>query len=387
MRSPRSLPGVPTASRHALLYATQFFAFGVLLPFLPAVLAARGLDAAEIAVVLAAGSVVRVFAGPVGGRLADALAAPRIVLALGAAAAALASAGLVLAAGFVALLLVNALMSLAMAPIVPLSDAVAVQASRREGFDYGRVRSAGSVAFICAALLAGQVASRAGVEATVALVMAGLAATTGAALLLPPAQASGVPARGMAGFLAPLRGAAFRRLVLVSALIQGSHGFYYAFSTLHWQAAGLDDGLIGALWATGVIAEIALFFWARGAALRVGAVGLCVIAGGAGVLRWGALALTTDPWLLFPLQILHAATFGAQHLAAMVVLGRIAPPGQAGTAQALHAAVGVTLATGAFTLVAGPLYAAFAGGGYWAMALLCAAAVPASLALGRALKG
>ena len=61
--------------RHATLYATQFFAFGVMLPFLPAVLAARGLNPEEVAAVLAAGSAVRLLAGPLGGRAADALGA------------------------------------------------------------------------------------------------------------------------------------------------------------------------------------------------------------------------------------------------------------------------------------------------------------------------
>jgi hypothetical protein len=46
-RGPGQLAEVSPAARHALLYATQFFAFGVILPFLPAVLAARGLDPAE----------------------------------------------------------------------------------------------------------------------------------------------------------------------------------------------------------------------------------------------------------------------------------------------------------------------------------------------------
>ena len=109
------------ATRHALLYATQFFAFGVILPFLPAVLAARGLTPAEIAVVLALGSAVRLLAGPAGGRIADVLAAPRMVLALAAAACALATAGLLLAAGFAAMLAVHLVLSAAMAPIVPLT--------------------------------------------------------------------------------------------------------------------------------------------------------------------------------------------------------------------------------------------------------------------------
>ncbi|WP_170985169.1 MFS transporter [Roseomonas sp. AR75] len=372
--------------RHAVLFAAQFFVVGVTLPFLPAVLAARGLTPTEVAAALATGSALRLVAGPLGGRLADALGGPRGLLAAGAAVAALAASGLLVASGFLLVLLSYAAMSIAMAPIVPLTDAAAVAASRREGFDYGRVRSAGSVSFILAALLAGQVVGAFGTQAATPMIVAGLLATSLAALALPAAPRHPAARRGgLAGFLAPLRIRGFPWLLLVSALVQGSHAFYYAFGTLHWRAAGLGDGLIGALWATGVIAEIALFFWGRGVATRLGPVGLSLVAAGAGVIRWGALALTTDPLLLFPLQVLHGATFGAQHLAAMMVLGRIVPPAQAATAQTLHAALGVGFATGALTFASGPLYASFGGGGYLAMALLCALAVPASLALGAAL--
>lgn len=376
------------APRFALLFAAQFLAFGVILPFLPAVLAARGLSPEEVGAALALGSAVRLIAGPMGGRVADALGDPRRVLAATAAAAALAACGFLLPAGFALLLLVQALHSAAMAPVVPLTDAVAVVAARgRPGFDYARVRAAGSVAFVLAALGGGQAVAIAGIDAAVWMLVAGLAATALAALALPRAgPAARAGPRGLAAFTAPLRLPAFRRLMLVSALIQGSHALYYAFGTLHWQAAGLGAGLIGALWAIGVLAEVALFLWGRGLVARLGPVGLCVVSGLAGVLRWGITAMTVDPWLLFPTQILHAATFAMQHLATMAVLARVVPPAEAGTAQTLHAAFGVGLWIGLITLACGPVFAAIGGAAFWAMALLCALAVPASLALGRALR-
>jgi len=383
-----SLRGVSPATRFALIFAAQFFAFGVLLPFLPAVLAGRGLGAEEVAVLLAAGSAVRLVAGPLGGRLADKLAAPRLVLAASAGLAALAAAGLLLAAGFGLLLLVILLHNAALAPVVPLTDAMTVVAARTPpGFDYARARAAGSVSFIVAALGGGQAVAWGGPEAAVWLLMAGLAVTALAALSLPaaPARPASGPG-GLAAFLAPLRIPALRRLLVVSALIQGSHAMYYAFGTLHWQASGLSAGLIGGLWAAGVVAEVALFWWGRGFVTRLGPVGLCVAAGAAGVLRWGVVALTVDPWLLFPVQLLHAATFGMQHLATMAVLGRVVPPAQAGMAQTLHAALGTGLWMGVFTLACGPLYAAAGGGAFWSMAALCAVAIPASLWLGAALR-
>lgn len=384
------LAPVNPATRFVLLYSAQFVVVGITLPFLPAILSAQGMSPAEVGVLLAVAAGVRLVAGPAGGRLADALGDARVLLVAGSALAALAACGFLLPAGFGLLLLVMALHSAAFAPVVPLTDALALAASRAPGgFDYARVRAAGSIAFMLAAIVVGQAVALAGIQAAAWLLVAGLAATSLAALALPgrAPRAGRAVARGWAGFLAPLRIPAVRRLMLVSALIQGSHALYYGFGTLHWQAAGLGAGLIGGLWAVGVLAEVALFLWGRGLVARLGPVGLSLVAAGAGVLRWGVTALTVDPWLLVPAQMLHAATFGMQHLATMAVLARVVPPAEAGTAQTLHAALGVGLWMGLLALACGPLYAAVGGAGFWAMAVLCLLALPASLALGRALRG
>jgi PPP family 3-phenylpropionic acid transporter len=375
------------AARFSLLYAAQFVAVGVMLPFFPAVLADRGLSATEVSAVLALGSAVRLLAGPLGGRVADALGDVRRVLALAAGLAAVTALGFALPLGFAALLLVQALHASAIAPVVPLTDALAVRAARGgSGFDYARVRAAGSVAFILAALLAGQAVEAAGVGIVVWVMAASLAATALAAGLVPAEPTTGGGARGWAGFLAPLRIPAFRLLLPVSALIQASHAFYYAFGTIHWQAAGLSPGLIGVLWSVGVVAEIGLFLVGRRLTERLGPVGLSLLAASAGVVRWGVTAETAWVPALLVVQVLHGATFGAQHLASMAVIGRVVPPAMAGTAQTLHGSFGVGLWMGVLVLLSGPLYAAVGGQGFWAMAALCAAALPAALLLRGALR-
>ncbi|WP_135467151.1 MFS transporter [Crenalkalicoccus roseus] len=374
-------PSRSAAWRFALLFALQFAAIGVMLPFLPAVLAGHGLAPAEVAAVLAAGSAVRLLAAPLIGRAADALGDARAVLVAAALLAGATAAGFGLAQAFLALLLVSLAHSLAMAPVIPLTDALCLGASRRLGFDYGRVRAAGSVAFILAAVAAGQLAAAAGMASVVWLFVLCLFATGLAALALPAAPP---PPRGGGGFRAPFAEPGFRWLLPLSALIQGSHALYYGFATIHWQAAGLSLAVIGLLWAEGVVAEVALFLWGKRLADRLGAPGLAALAAAAGVLRWAVTAETT--WLpaLAAVQLLHAATFGAQHLAAMRVLAR-QPPARAATAQTLHASLGVGLASGLLMLAAGPLYAAFGGAAFWAMAALCALALPLAAGLRRAL--
>jgi len=366
---------VPRASRYrfAILFAAQFAAVGVMLPFVPPLMAAAGLGAAEIGTILACGAALRLVAGPAGGRLADALGAPRAVMAAGAVVAAAAAALYGIAGGFAAFLAANLLFSLAFAPLVPLGDALALRAAREDGWDYGRVRAVGSAAFILAACAAGWLADRAGAASIAWLLAGAMLGAASAALALPAAEA---PARrGGSAFRTVIGTPGFRRILTVGALVQGSHAAYYALGSIHWAAAGLPASVIGLLWSWSVLAEIALFAWGRRAVERLGAQGLALIAAGAGILRWGITAESVALPALVLAQALHAATFGAMHLATMRVMQRAIPPAVAGTAQTLLAA-GIGAVMMAATAASGWGYAAFGPAVFWAMAAMCAAALP-----------
>jgi PPP family 3-phenylpropionic acid transporter len=359
------------APRFAVLFAAQFAAVGVMLPFLPPLMAARGLGPAEVGTILTLGALLRLVAGPLGGRVADALGRPRAVIAAGSAVAALAACLYGLAGGFAGLLAANLLFALAFACTVPLGDSLALRAAREEGWEYSRVRAAGSVSFIVMAGAAGWLAERAGVGQVAWLLAAALAAAAVAALALPGGAA--LPRRGTGAFRAVLALPAFRRVLVVSALIQGSHAAYYAFGSIHWAAAGVAESTIGLLWAWSVAAEVALFAWGRPLADRLGARGLALLAAAAGLLRWGIMAETVALPALILAQGLHAATFGAMHLATMRVMQQAIPAQVAGTAQTLLAA-GIGAAMMAATLAAGQAYAALGAAVFWGMAGMCAGA-------------
>lgn len=371
------------------LFVLLFLGWGVLSPFLPAVLAAQGASASQIGLLLGLGVAVRLVAMPVAGRLADRWHAPRQVLAGLLAGAALCALGYWLAVGFLPLLLVGVLHAVATGPMGPLPDALAVRAAAAGRLDYGVVRGAGAAAFILANGVAGWAAGVAGsllVLLGLNAVLFGLAAV--AALRLPAPVVERVApavATGEAGALFGLFAIPdFRRLLLVSGLVQGSHALYLGFGTLRWQAAGIAPGTIGLLWALSVAAEVLVFFWlGRPLLTRLGPGRLCAVAAAAGVVRWGLMATTDALPALLLAQPLHGLTYAAQHLAAMAVLARVVSPGQTATAQSLHAALGAGAWTAALLLVSGPLYAAWGGEGFWLMAAASGAAAPLALGLGR----
>ena len=116
---------------------------------------------------------------------------------------------------------------------------------------------------------------------------------------------------------------------------------------------------------------------------RIGPAACCAVAAGAAALRWSCMAVTVDPLAMLLTQPLHGLTFALQHLACMRLIANLVPPALAVTAQAAYAVVAIGLAKTAITLACGPLYANFGTGGFWAMAILAAATIPACVALRR----
>jgi PPP family 3-phenylpropionic acid transporter len=356
-----------------VLYAAMYAAFGVASPFFPAFLESRGATAAELGVILALGTSARLLASPIAGRLGDALQNLRAVLVACAVLAVLATAAYVPAQGFWALLPVYVAHAAALAPLTVLADALSV----RQRFEYGWVRGTGSAAFIAATLLSGQAVSVLGLQAILwlqasLLVVAAFAASRVAQL---PHRAAAPAGRG--AVLALLRLPAFRYLVLVAAIVLGSHAMHDAFAMIRWRAAGVSPGLASLLWSEAVAAEVLVFFVVGPALVtRLSPAGALALAALAAALRWAVMAQSAEVVALALVQPLHGITFALLHLACMRLILRVVPPGLEGTAQAIYGTVGIGAATALLTLLSGSLYGSIGAQGFWVMAALCLLALP-----------
>jgi PPP family 3-phenylpropionic acid transporter len=80
-------------------------------------------------------------------------------------------------------------------------------------------------------------------------------------------------------------------------------------------------------------------------------------------------------------------SFGAAHLAAIHFLTHAVPEDRAATAQGVYAAIVAGLVLGTVTIVSGPLYRAFAGEAYAAMALLALIGAASAYVLMRRWRG
>jgi PPP family 3-phenylpropionic acid transporter len=363
------------ATRLSAFYAASFLVVGVQLPFWPVWLAGRGLDAHQIAAVFAAAIWAKVFATPLLGALADRLGRRRAVMIALAATASAFYAGLWPVAGFWAILALNLVAGMAQSAVMPLGDSITLAAVRDEGLDYGRVRVWGSITFILAAIGSGwalglRADAGQGGNQVLALVLVASGILLAACIGVPAGRsATGKRIRwaALAQFAADRR---FWLFVISAAALQSSHQLYYGFGTLIWRQYGLSDGVIGVLWAEGVLAEIALFWCSAWLVARFGPLGLMAAGGIAGILRWSLMGLVPGLAAAAVLQLLHAATFGASHLGAMHFLSRQVPPDAAASAQSLYSALSAGFGSGLVMLAAGALYTSLGGQAYLCMAVL-----------------
>ena len=374
------------AVRLAIFYGASFLIVGAYIPYFPVWLDGRGLDKAQIAIILATPLLARIVFTPAITFLSDRFNNVRgvlIMLSWGTLASLIALSQM---HGFWPLFLLSLIFSLAWTTIMPLTETMAMTGVQQAGLDYGRMRLWGSATFIAMSFLGGYAIDGFGSPAAMVLLLGAAIMLSTAALWLPhpplqthphlpaakpsppspPSPHSAVHWKDVAALsTSPL----FLLFLMTASLVQATHAVYYGFGTLHWQSIGISTGTIGALWATGVLAEIILFAFSGAAVVRFGITGLLVIGAVAAIVRWASTALDPALWVLFPLQTLHALTFGATHLGAIHFVSKAVPQQYAATAQGIYASFSMGIVMGIMTMLSGPLYTSLNGYAYMVMAI------------------
>jgi PPP family 3-phenylpropionic acid transporter len=388
----------PTASplglRIALFFAALFLAYGVVVPYFPVWLDARGLDPLQISTVVSAPLFIRLLVTPGIGLLADRVGNYRLVVLVLAWAALALVAALGFASGYGAILVLGVAFLLANGTMLPLIETIAVRGVRTQGLDYGRMRLWGSVTFIVANFVGGLAIEAVGGGFALWLILFSATLTIAAAHALPPpdpaAPLAVAPSRIHWRASSPARLLGSRLFILFLIAIgctHGAHATFYTFGALHWQAQGLSAAWVGTLWAIGVLAEVVLFAFSAPVVRRFGPAQLIVAGAGASVVRWGVMAFDPPLAVLVPLQLLHALTYGAAHLGAILFISRAVPHLGMGSAQAFYATIAAGLMLGIVGLISGALFNSLGGAVFLVPALVAAIGCGAGVMLLRGWNG
>lgn len=378
---------MPLTVRLGLFYSAIFIGTGVSSPYLPVWFAHHGMSGARIGLILSLPMLARAFTAPLLAVWADSFKLRRTALMILALLVSVAFVLMALPGGFAWWAVVWFAASSAYATLPPLADVITLRRARIDGFNFGWPRGMGSAAFIVGNLGMGAILTRGSPELVLVWMTAAIALTALAArFLLPPdpvheeGEAAALADR-MAGLGELLRDPQFMTAVVAAGLIQSAHAFYYGFSTLAWKRQGIDTGMTGLLWATGVAVEIGFLWFLEPWRRRAGPRNLLMLGGGAAVLRWTAFAFSPPLWALFPLQALHALSYAATFIASLLLVEKLSTQRSASAAQSLNSALSGGVLSGLATMASGPLFDRFGALGYLLMSAMSAAGLVGALRL------
>lgn len=312
--------------RQSFGFAFFFFAYygyiGVFSPYASLYFADRGIAPAEIGVLMSMMQVMRIFGPNMWGWVADRSRDRVAVLRLTALLALAMFSGMFFSRTFGEFLAVMVLLNLFTSAQGPLSEALMLSAMRGDLTHYGRIRLWGSVGFIAATTVAGELLDRRGIGWMPWSAAFMLALVLAASVPMRDAPPAG-PARPLPSTASLLKDRAVVAFFASAFLMIAAHAALYAFYSLHLARLGYSKSVIGAMWSLGVVAEIVFFYFQAPIIRRFGVqrllIGSFLLAAGRFLLiGYGAASLV----LLLFAQVLHAASFGVHHSCSVATMQR-----------------------------------------------------------------
>lgn len=337
-------------------YLFYFASLGALVPYWGLYLKSLDFSATQIGELMAILMATKLIAPNIWGWIADHTGRRMGIIRAASLLSILCFLGVFLGSSFLWLALVMSVFSFFWNASLPQFEAVTLTQLGPASHRYSMIRLWGSVGFILSVALLGWLLDSQG-TGILPLVVLGLFVAIWLSSLTAREPDASVGTRESAGLRQILKRGDVLALLAICFLMQASHGPYYSFFTLYLEDHGYSRGLIGQLWALGVIAEIGVFLMIHRWLPRIGAWRLLFI----------GLQLTTVRWLLiafFPEQLavilfaqtLHAASFGLYHAVAIHLIHQYFTGRSQGRGQALYSSLSFGAGGAVGSLAAGYLW-------------------------------
>ncbi|MFM7482647.1 MAG: MFS transporter [Burkholderiaceae bacterium] len=318
--TPGSKP--PQSFNFALFFFAYYGYVGVFSPYASLYFADKQISATQIGILMSMMQVMRIFGPNLWGWVADHTRRRVWVLRLTSVASVCVFTGMFWGESFAYFFALLILLNLFTSAQGPLSEAQMLSAMRGDLTHYGRLRLWGSVGFIVAVMVSGQLLDTWGIAWMPAIALALLLLVVVAAAGMREEQ-QGVQTQAAPSVRLLLREREVIAFFVSTFLMVAAHAALYVYYSLYLAQIGYSKTVIGLMWSLGVIAEIIFFYWQAPIFRRYGLRWLMLMSLAIGVVRFLLIGFGAESLILLLLaQVLHAATFGVHHSASVAVLQR-----------------------------------------------------------------
>jgi PPP family 3-phenylpropionic acid transporter len=325
--------------RLSSFYFFYFAALGALVPYWGLYLKSLGFDAVAIGTLMAIPMATKFAAPYLWGWLGDHLGHRMLIVRVGSLLTAVTFVAVFWVREFWPLALAMVLFSFFWNAVLPQFEVVAFNYLGSEVPKYARLRMWGSIGFILTVGLLGIAVDASGPAAVLPVLLLIYAGIWAASLTVREPETEPHPS-GQSSVWKIVRRPAIAAFFAACFLMQVSHGPYYTFFSIYLEGHGYSKTLIGQLWALGVIAEVFVFMQMHHLLNRFGPRAVLLATFAIAAVRWLLIGgFPDDLAVLVVAQVLHAATFGAFHAAAIHLVYHAFRGRHQGRGQALYSSL------------------------------------------------
>ena len=366
--------------RLSSFYFFYFASLGALIPYWSLYLKSLGYSAQSIGILMAIIPATKIFAPYLWGWLADHTRHPITIIRLANLLAVVAFAGVFVDTGFIWLSLVLLAFSFFWNSSLPLFEAMTLNHLGDDEHRYSVVRLWGSLGFIMMVVLLGEYFDMTSIDRAPIVIVVLLAGILLVSLIVP--ERLSTHHEGQAPIINVIREPVVLAFLLVCFLMLMSHGPYYTFYSIYLESHGYSRGMIGLLWAIGVMAEVIVFLMMHRLLLTIDMRKLLLITFLLTALRGVLIGFFIDNLsVLFFAQLFHAFSFGVFHAVSISLVHRFFTGRHQGRGQALYASLSFGAGGAAGSLLSGLLWDQMDHA--WLFSLAAAVAVIAFLVVWR----
>ena len=304
------------------------------MPYWALYLQSEGFTPVEIGVLMSLFQISRIFAPNFWGWLADHTAKRTIWIRLNTILGVLGFIAVFWAQGFWPMLLVMGALSLFTSSTMPLSESLTLAHLANTKGHYSRIRMWGSVGFIVGSIILGYLIDWTDISSLLWAILVVQISLFMLTYALPDVTIAPHHTDHLSVW-SIIRKPPVIALLTGCAMMVTAHGVMYNFYSIYLAEHGYSKGMIGWLWAIGVICEIVVFMWMPRIMQRFSLKAIILASLALAVLRFTLISVAVDTLVLLLIaQTLHAATFGSFHAATIEVVthffnGRHQAKGQA----------------------------------------------------------
>jgi PPP family 3-phenylpropionic acid transporter len=349
-----------------------YFAFvGAFAPFFSLYLQKRGFAPLEIAVLLGISPTLRILVPFFWAWLADHWGHKYKLLRILALISPALFAFMIAKGSFFSVAGVLIIWGLLWSGILPIAEALCVEALGEEISTYGQVRVWGSIGFILVVVSGGYLFEWLDILYLDWIICVMLVIILGAILMLPRDHALSARADEVAQPINLLKDQRIIALMACFFIMQFAHGAYNAFFSIFVVDLGHSKSTVGWLWAIAVIAEIFIFLWMPRLFKRFSINDFFLFCFFVAVCRFFLVYVGHDSLVLLAIaQIMHAITFGMFHVAGIAATNKFFTGAYRARGQALYSSVGFGAGGASGTLVSGIVWETWGGAATFAMSAL-----------------